>query len=88
MPVSVMNDLGMVQEVRKGFSLVFLTGAPFIYEKLVRRFAGNEGKSLHNVAFHSDLCLGITMADTASVLGLKARRLLMPTQSRKKRGMQ
>lgn len=44
MPMSVMNDLGTVQVVRKGFSLVFLTVAPFIYEKLVRRFAGKEGK--------------------------------------------
>lgn len=34
---------------------------------------GKREKSLHNVAFHSDLCLGITMADTASVLGMKAR---------------
>jgi hypothetical protein len=40
-----MNDLGMVQVVRKGFSLVFLTVAPFIYEKLVRRFAGEEKKN-------------------------------------------
>lgn len=66
-----MNDLGMVQVVRKGFSLVFLTVAPFIYEKLVRRFAGKEKekKNPHNVAFHSDWCLGITMADTAPVLG-------------------
>lgn len=67
-----MNDLGMSQVVRKGFSLVFLTVAPFIYEKLVRRFAGKEEKTAHNVAFHSELCLGITMAAATSVLVVKS----------------
>lgn len=38
--VSMMNDLGIVQAVREGFSPVSLTLAPFIYEKVVRRFAG------------------------------------------------
>jgi len=39
-PVSMMNDLGTVQTVKEGFNIVFLTLAPFIYEKVVRRFAG------------------------------------------------
>ena len=75
-PVSVMNDLGLVQAVREGFSSVSLTIAPFIYEKIERKIC-RASKVFHRVAFPPDLCLGIIVAVTAS--GCKGeKRLLQP----------
>lgn len=66
LPVSMMNDLGKVQVVREGFSPVSLILAPFIYDEVERRFTGKVKKKVHNVAFHSNLCLRVIIAVTST----------------------
>lgn len=75
-PGSMMNDLGTIQAVRRGFSC-FLDSIPIYLwegcEKICR-----ESEIFHSVAFHSDLFLGISIVVTASMFK-KKRLLLQPT---------